>query len=166
MGTDSNEWPLEDLPAVVVKVAPVLGVTVIHPSHSVAGTFLDDYRTLWADPGLAIFGIRTNCRYDDVLDASFGFIPPGAPTSGLQVYLFVLGALRARTARMIAARHLVPVVFVRVSERSARSAVAALDVLDSPANLRLGVGKPVRTLASHLGARKCLRDAVGTGTSV
>ena len=63
-------------------MATVLRVAIIDPGNRMAGAFLDDYGALWADPGLALFGIGTVCGDDDVLDSSLGFKSPSTSASG------------------------------------------------------------------------------------
>lgn len=103
-----------------MKVASILSVAVIDPGHGVIGALLDNNRALWAYPSLAIFGICPDCRKNDVLDAALDFGAPGASAHRIHVYCFVLRAFTLGAARVVAARHLVPVVFVGVRKRSTR----------------------------------------------
>src|SRR4051794_17500003 len=63
-------------------------------------------------------------------------------------------------------RRSVPAGALLVGPGSTRRAVAALDVAETPADLRLGVVLPVGTRRGHLGAGQRLRDAVGRGARV
>src|SRR5690606_23081279 len=60
----------------------------------------------------------------------------------------------------------VPALRREVRPRAARGAVAAGDVRQAPADLRVGVGGPVGAERGHLVAGKRLRDAIGAGGAV
>lgn len=97
-----------------MKVSSVFGVTVIDPSNDVVGALLNHYRALWANPGLAVLGIGSNGREHYVFDSALDLGASGASAHRIHVDFFVLRAFALRTARVVAARHLVPVVFVGV----------------------------------------------------
>src|SRR5690606_17027260 len=60
----------------------------------------------------------------------------------------------------------VPVVRLEVCPRPLRAAVPGLDVVQTPADLRLRVGAPVLTGGRHLRPGQRLRDAVGAAAGV
>ena len=89
-----------------MKVAAILDTAVGIPGDQVANTLLDVHVAVWADPGLAVFCVRSARALHGVLDAVLDFSSFNAAQRAIEINFYRLFAFRAfRALRAVAAWH-------------------------------------------------------------